>query len=476
MPSLAAELFREVPSPFFGLLASDNAPLYIDALNALERALSEGGSLSRQEALEVIAEVLRGHPEFAAEQDFPDAEKEATTLSGQAALILRRLIETRWLHEPQRADYQRLITFNANGEILLAALRQIARGEPTQFTDKIQIACGTLLNPEAFTDQPLADLEGCLANLKSGLRELRQMQNGIERHTRRLVEAESLREVHRVLFDEFSENIGRACYRELVRAQLPTRLVRARHRFDTLAGDEELQRKMQSDLLQRDKALEPTDALNRVRLRIDELMRLLDSVEPQANEIDDRAAEFARRSFARFRYLQEVTSGQRERMQALFERVNELCAGQRLSDLTHDLQLPRLLISEIGLLSPDSLYAPRSRRSLEEIEALGDDLTEAQRDAALAEIESNLRDSLSVSRANDFVDHLPGERGARVSTPGLPLHNDDDIADAIACLLHAGSRDARFGVEVPRVVEDAQSGERHRKVGYLVEEFVVEKR
>jgi len=473
---LAPQLFREVPKAFFGLLASDNAPIYLDALDALERVLSAGGSLSRQEALEVVVEVLREHPEFVVAQEFPDAQAEAATLSGQASLVLRRLIETRWLHEPQRSDYQRLVTFDANGEILLAALRQIARGELAQFTDKIQIACGTLLNADAFTDQPLADLEGCLANLQSGLRELRQMQNSIERHTRHLVAAQSLREVHRVLFDEFSENIGRACYRELVHAQLPTKLLRARYRLDKLTGEDAVLEKMQGELLRRDASLDATDALNRIRLRLDELARLLESVEPQASEIDDRAAEFARRSFARFTYLQQVTSGQRERVQSLFEKVNNLCAGSRLSDLSESLSLPGLLVSEVGLVSADSLYTPRLRRSLAEIDSIGDDLSDAQREAALNEIESNLRDSLSVTRANEFVDKLPGSKGARIATSEMPLRNDDDIADVIACILHAGSRDAQFAVEVPRVTDDRAAGARERKAGYQVEEFLIEKR
>jgi hypothetical protein len=168
---LAARLLREVPPAFFGVLASQNAPLYNDALDALERGISIGGSLTRTEAGDVVLEVLRKHPDFALGDEFPDSRAQAATLSGQANLILRRLIDTHWLHEPQRPDYQRIITFDANGEILLAALHQIARGEPAQFTDKIQIACGTLLNPDAFTDKPLGDLEGCLANLHGGLRE-----------------------------------------------------------------------------------------------------------------------------------------------------------------------------------------------------------------------------------------------------------------------------------------------------------------
>lgn len=475
---LAEQLFREVTPAFFGVLASPNARIYLDVFDELERVLSSSGSLSYEEAQETTTEVLRARPEFSAADEFPDAT-ELATLSGQASLVLRRLFETGWLHMPPRSDWRRIVTLNPNGEILLAALRQIARGEPAQFTDKIQVACGALLNPDAFTEQPYSDLEGCLDNLRRGLRELRQMETSIARHTRHLLAAQTLRENLAVLYDEFSENIGHACYRELVRSQLPTRLLRARRRLDSLLSDEVLLEKMQRERLQRAPQTDATSALNEVRLKLDEFSRLLDSIEPQADEIDRRAAEFARRSFARFRYLQEMAGGWRDKVQDIFDWVQHQHVGRRFSDLDEssgDPPLPELLIPDTGLLSGDSLFTPRLRRSLAEIEPIGDDISDEQRDAALAEMEANLRDSLHVSRANRFVEELPGGSGARFTTAEMPIRTDDDLADVIACLLHADSRDAQFAIHVPRVEEDLAASEHDRKAGMVLERFVLEKR
>jgi hypothetical protein len=103
-------------------------------------------------------------------------------------------------------------------------------------------------------------------------------------------------------------------------------------------------------------------------------------------------------------------------------------------------------------------------------------LTEAQREAALREMESNLRDCLSVSRANLFIERLPVGRGTRVASADLPIRNDDDIGDVVACLLHASSRDACFSVEVQRVVDDKSPEQLDRRAGYLIEPFAVEKK
>lgn len=473
---LSRALFREVPSEFFGILASRNAPLYVDALDALARAFHGASLMPRDEAVEIVAEVLRAHPEFRGEEEFPNAAAEISTLQGAAGLILRRLVETRWLHEPQRSDFQRLLSLDPNGEVVLAALRQVAQGEPTEFTDQLGVACGMLLNPEAIQEDPFADIEGCMSSVEAGLRELRQMQKGIERHTRHLLSAQTLRENLSVLYDEFCEQIGHACYRELVRSRLPSRIQRARQRLGEIAGDDTVLEKMQRELLRRRPSLSPPEALAEARLKLDQMEYLLASVEPQAEEIDRRTADFARRSFARFRYLQEMSGGMREKVQAVFTAIDEKCAGERFADVEPPVPLPPPAIPEAQLLSGDSLFTPRLRRSLSEIEPIGDDLTEDQCDDALREMEANLRDSMNVLRANTFVANLPGESGERIPLTDVRLLTDDDLADVIACLLHASARDASYTVEVPRVLEDSSEATRIRKIGYLIDDFVIEKR
>ena len=91
-------------------------------------------------------------------------------------------------------------------------------------------------------------------------------------------------------------------------------------------------------------------------------------------------------------------------------------------------------------------------------------------------LRANLRDSLHVSRANRFVEELPGDAGARFTTAELPIHTDDEIADVVACLLHAGSRDALFLLHGPRVEQDTESSEHDRKAGMVLERFILEKR
>ena len=218
----------------------------------------------------------------------------------------------------------------------------------------------------------------------------------------------------------------------------------------------------------------------RVRLRLNELEEMLLQIEPVADTIDRRTAEFARRSQARFRYLQETTSENRARVQAFFETLNQNFSGWRVADInTLDLEIPPLAIHDARILGGlESLYTPRLRRSAGEIEPLEDE-DPRYADLALAQLESNLRESLTVSRANQFVSALPGESGTVWSSDELlrqHIHNDEDVADLIACLLHSRSADAQFELQVPRRETEADAGEFDRKVQYRIERFTLVKK
>jgi hypothetical protein len=333
------------------------------------------------------------------------------------------------------------------------------------------------MNSAALERQPWEHLENCRKGTQTGLGELRTMQKSVERFTRRQLESRSLGDNLRVVFDEYSEQVGKTCYAELIRSQLHTALDAARDRLREMEGDTELQHKMQAEVLRRDGSLDAQTATARVRNRLDDLARALEQVLPLADEIDRRTAEFTRRSHARFRYLQEIVGQRRGQVKDLFQKVNGTFAGWRLADLDGALALPPLRLAETRLLAGrDSLYEPPRRRTVEENAPLDDEVSDAERDQARVRMEAALRDALTVSRANRFVADLPGGKGARISSSELPIRTDDDLADVIALLLHAEAKDARYRVEVERLADHSAPSEFDTKAGCRLERFLVVKK
>ena len=479
MSGLALQLFREVRPELFRVLAGPLAHLYVDALDSIEcEAAQRSAGLEREEALALVEEVVARYGEVAGDENDPLAL--ATTARDKARVVLDTLKQAGWIEEPERSDWRRLVFFDANGALLMQTLRKIAFPEAAVFSDKLVNVCATLASPSILSEQPWAQVESCIASLQMGLAELRSMAKSIVRHTKQQLAASTLKENLALLFDQFVERIGRACYAQLVHARLPSKLAEARRSLEELESNADLLTKMQTEVMRRDPSSSPETAMARVRLRVNDLGELLDQVEPLADAIDRRTAEFARRSQARFRYLQETTSENRARVQDFFETLNRLFAGQRVSDLDDlNLEFPALRLHDARLIGGmESLYTPRLRQAAGEIEPL-EDADPRQQDRTLAQLERTLRDSLTVSRANYFVGALPGGRGERVDSLAVlrdHVHNDEDIASLIACLLHARSADARFRVEVPRRETEADTGEFDQKLNYRVERFTLIKK
>jgi hypothetical protein len=479
MVQLAAHLFREVSTDFFRVLASPLASLYVDVLDALDREAAQSNQgLDRDEALALVQQVVEKHIEIAELADEDPAA--VATPNHKARSILETLRKAGWLHEEERSNWQRLIHFEPNGTLLLQTLRKIASPEAAVFSDKLVNVWATLANRLALAEGPWPQIESCTASLQMGLAELRGMQKSIERHTKKQLAASTLKENLAVLFDQFAERIGRTCYAQLVQARLPSKLAAARRSMDELENDLDLLTKMQTEVMRRAPTLSPEAALAHVRVRLNELRELLDQAEPLADAIDRRTADFARRSQARFRYLQETASENRGRVQTFFETINRHFAGHRMSEVdTSNINFPALLLHDVRVPGGlDSLYSPRLRRTAGEIEPL-DDSDRHQQDSAIAQLEGNIRDSLTVNRANRFVATLPGSRGSVWNSADLlrdHVHNDEDMAYLIACLLHARSADAEYEIRVPRCDNEADSGEFDCKLRYRVERFVLVKK
>lgn len=476
---LSADLFGGDVSPwFFRLLSGANAPVYVDAMDALAREMGDAAvGISRNEAVEVAVQVVERHAGLRVETEEAPADEDLASPRGQANFILKRLIHTGWLSEPARPDYRRIIHMERAGEIMLDALRRIAAPEAAQFTDKLQLVCTMLINPETFAENPWSDLEACIANGRIGLQELRGMQKSVERMTRRQLTAETLRENLSVLYDEFSESIGHSCYRELVRVRLPIRLKQARKRLEEIESDIRILEKMQGEVLRRNVVPDAAAAMSHVRLRVDELLQVLDAIEPQAEMMDRRAADFARRSFARFRYLQEVGSARREQVQAVFENINHRFAGMRISDIETDIGLPSPLLAEARMIGGlESLYLPRRRREVGEIDPVDSGFSEDDREACLREMEGNLRDSLTVLRANRFIEGVDFGGAGELLSSDLPIRTDDDLADVAAVLLHGESVDAVYRITTGREREEENEVAMDLKAGFQIERFEIRKK
>lgn len=474
--SLSQQIFHDTPTRFFAVLTWRYGRLYIDALDKMEKIqrLRHGTGLTRQELLAVCENIIETvTPEdFVQDPSLPEAEVEEEEINKLTpAEMLRQMLKCEWLEEPKRSDYQRVYYLDSRAELLLESLRRIAYPEQITFTDKLHLVFKHLMDEDSFTDHPLSDLESCADNLRYGLQELRSMQQGMARLTQRQLRSDSLKENLQVLYDDFSANIGQKCYKSLIGLDIPIRVPMVKQSLLNIENNPMIVSKMEAELAKRRTELGDFEITKLVAEKLRELTAMIDSVEPQSEAVDRRAADFARRSFARFRYLQEVSSGRRSEVRQLFEKVNERFAECRMANLPEQLDLPKLKIPSVGLLSGiDSLSIPNPKiqRNYDR-SPLVDDFDIDDHDFAVDEMQENINSSLTSLRANRFF-HSLGVPKDGLNAADFPT-DEAWLLELTGLLLHADTSDSDFDLTTPR--EEYLEPVRHLKDDYLIDDFTI---
>jgi hypothetical protein len=139
--------------------------------------------------------------------------------------------------------------------------------------------------------------------------------------------------------------------------------------------------------------------------------------------------------------------------------------------------LPDLLLPLVKLPAGlDSLYSPPNRRPPLEQDAFEDAVSDSDRESGLHDMQRTIRESLSVARANRFIQALPGGKGERIESNDLDLGDELKAPDLVALLLHAEAPEARYRLEVSRVTDEFSTPPTDELHGVRVEHFAIIKK
>ncbi|NDG70326.1 MAG: hypothetical protein EBY32_03295 [Proteobacteria bacterium] len=449
MASLGESLFSELVPRFFGLLAGPNARIYLDVVDALEREMpSRGEAMERAEVLEIIEHVLAGGTVLQEETD--DAVGEAESLSGQ---VLRRLLAAGWMEEERRSDYRRLLFLEPAAQTLLEAIRAIVSQSVASFTGRLRLVCDRL----------------------SALR-LGPSRRGkqVERYAKRQLKAASIAEALDIIYNEFSSLITQQCYREMVHARLPERLREAMEGLRELEQDDEALQHLQEDFLRTHPGAQA--AMPEILRVIGDLSLALGDVEPTADRVDASAADFARRSRSRIRYIQDIGSARRQQVKTIFDHVREGLPEVRFGELDDKLELPAVLLAETGLVGEASLARGRRKSNPADRRPVAAALSDQEREESLREMEKNIRNALRLDRANRFVERMDLQPGDRRGSNEMEIHGEDDLLDVISCLVFAQAGGAKFFLRTLRDMEPTQEILMDSKGEFEIERFEIEQK
>jgi hypothetical protein len=473
MTSLGHSLFSEFSPKFFGVLAGPNARVYLDVADAIEREMpSRGEAMERAEVLEIIDRVLACGAAWQEEPE--DGTAEAEPPSGR---VLRRLLASGWMEEERRSDYRRLLFLEPAAQTLLEALRTIVSQSVASFTGKLRLVCerlSALRHPHSRMELIWEELRSCLSQAQAGLRELRMIRKQVERYAKRQLKTASIAEALDIIYNEFSSLITQQCYREMVHARLPERLREALEGLRELEQDGAALQHLQEDFLRTHP--ETPAAMPEILRVIGELSLALGDVEPTADRVDSGAADFARRSRSRIRYIQDIGSARRQQVKMIFDHVRERLPEVRFGELDENLALPAVLLAETGLIGEQSLARGRRKSGAADPSPVAAALSEQEREESLREMEKNMRNALRLDRANRFVKRLDLHPGGRRTSNEMEIRGEDDLLDVISCLVFAQAGGARYFLRTLREIEPMREIVMDAKGEFEIERFEIEQK
>jgi hypothetical protein len=475
MTSLGNSLFSELAPKFFGVLSGPNARVYLDVVDAIERGMpSRGDAMERVEVLEIIDRVLAGGADLQEESEEDVAGAEVDSPSSR---VLRRLLASGWIEEERRSDYRRILYLEPAAQTVLEALRAVVSQTVASFTGKLRLVCdrlSALRHPHSRMELIWEELKNCLSQVRSGLRELRMIRKQVERYARRQLKTATIAEALDIIYNEFSTLITQQCYRELIHARLPERLREAMEGLRELELDDPALQKLLGDFLRTNP--DAAAAMQEILRTIEELSLALGDVEPTADLVDSSAADFARRSRSRIRYIQDIGSARRQQVKTIFDFVREHLAEVRFVDLEERLSLPSVLLVDAGLVGGQSLARGRRRGDVAEQRPVALALSDQEREESLREMEKNLRAALRLDRANRFVDRLELGPGQSMTSEGMKILGEDDVLDVISCLVFAQAGGANYLLRTFREMRPSEEVLRDSKGDFEIERFQIEKK
>jgi hypothetical protein len=231
--------------------------------------------------------------------DNPDESLPSTTQE-YASWLLRRLVEAGWLEREQQADYTEFIILPDYAFTLLEALRTIQQQKPREYTGQLY-AAHQLLTHQGENFSPALALTQAYENVRQVIRGLNELNQNIRRYIERGSRNQSVAELLRLQYDEYSQALGPAYH------ALKTSDHVSRYRRDIISQLQSWQ--LDSAWLEQTAAelatqgrLTPAQAEAEINHYLRFIINQLESLDPLLEEIDRRHGQYLRTSLRQIRY------------------------------------------------------------------------------------------------------------------------------------------------------------------------------
>ncbi len=466
------ELFKKVPSNFFGILASPNKEIYIQALLALYKAFQTEWSI-RQDTLIVylIDELDELVFNYALDETEENEVKEKNS-SAYAHLILRKLKDTAWIElEMGTVDFIEYISIPDYSYKIIEVLYEIISDEAdTEYNRYVYSTYSVLkMSKENNSDYKTA-IDSSYEQTKALFDKLKLLYNNIRRYHRQLASHHETNQILSEHFDEFKENLADKIYH-------PIKTFDSVHRFKTpiLAilkdwlYDNEILEKIADEawIRERKKSESETDfkekTIENAKEKLVKIIDIYESMDQLLKEIDKKNTEYTKATFDRIDFLLNTDRSIKGKLKEIIKTLSADNTEKWNDKINDSLNFsPQLILDE------NSLYSPRKtkKRKLlarDKVREISDN------SAILSEVGSfkkSVKELYSKQKVQEYMLGLLDEKDY-IEAKTIPINEDRDYVKTILSVIDNDDKKSKYSL-------DFKDGEVD-KDSYIIPDFVVKR-
>lgn len=452
------KLFDVLPHNLFSILVSKNKSLYVDALFVLRKAFKQEMTISKSDLVGMLInnldETLLEIDMEAEKAEFENAEEEIKSdqsMSATAHLILRRLMETKWIEAEYQIDsFEENITLPDYAIKLLNLLYSFTDDTVREYNSYVYSTYSALRTADTERDDFMYNaLMTAHENTLKLVDELKTLHNNIRRYHQSLNEYVTANDVLRGHFDEYKELIMDRIYHPLKTLDsVPRFKVPIIRIISGWLTSPEILQKLASQAIQRGKYKSMDDGLNDLIFKMEEIRDIYEGIDGMLDEIDRKNAAYTRASIEKMQYLLNTDRSIKGKLAGILAASADDPAG--LAELLAD----GIALYRQNYIDEKSLYVRPRRNEKKE----GNPLKLEKPDESVGEnaIKAFLERAKKLyghQKIVAFVDRLMSGRHV-LNSSEIRLSNDEEFILLILAALKSGEKGVFYNVEYEKGYHD----------------------
>lgn len=447
------ELFKQVPGNFFGILASGNKEIYIQALMSIHQAFQSDWSIRRSDLVILMLDQLEDlfQAYSVEEEDAEDLSDKTSSAYGH--LVIRKLRDAGWLEmEMGSEDFEEYVSVPDYALKIINVLHEIINdSSDSEYNRYVYSTYSVLKMSNDSGEDYKTAIDSGFEQTNELFNKLKMLHVNIRRYHKQLADHQELNQILVEHFDDFKANLADKIY-------YPIKTFDSVHRFKTpilailkewlneddildKVGQEawmrERQRKSSSESLVKEKAIEEA------KRKLVSIIDTYENMDLLLKEIDKKNSDYTKATLDRMDFLLNTDRSVKGKLRELIKVVTS-----DESNIWVDRVQSALALSSQTIVDDNSLYAIRQRKKRENIkkEKIRHIVDKKSVRLEANAFQSSVQDAFSKQKIANYVFKLMEDK-SEISAKDFPLAEDHDFVMSVLSVLDSDNKESKYSVE-----------------------------